>query len=479
MTADSYIQFIIEPSLDSHSRSQLLNILEEYKHVFRPSLGKTDLATHYIHLSDDLPCVSATYRIPQSMKESFEAEVNRLLAEGVLKECCSDYRSGIIAIKKADGSLRLVNDFKPLNKKVRDDLYPMADPNEIISKAAGKKFVSKIDLSKSYLQVPLAPEHQHYTAWSCFLGTFCWTRMAQGLSNSPRTMQRLMDALLKNCSKYASSLQDDIVIFSDSFAEHCMHVKEILAKLKSANLTASIKKSEFVMKSLNVLGWCLEDGLIKPCQKHVDAILKIGPQKTKSGVRALIGLINYHRNVVPNFNEVTYCLTELLKKTQPEKNVHWQQCHTDALNKIKGILLSRPVLVPPIYDGRFFILMTDITMHSVAGILAQLDDNQIERNIAYYSRKLLPRETKYSVLELEALGILAGCLKFHHIIYGYKIIARTDHKSLEFLESLSKHNSRIARWKIILSNYDITTVYRPGHKHGNSDGLSRVEICEP
>ena len=472
------INFQIEQTLSSDRKTELVHVLNEFRNVFRPSLGRTDLATHYIHLTDDIPCVSPNYRIPESMKNQFEEEVNRLIAEGVLIECQSEYRSGIIPIKKPNGTLRLVNNFKPLNKKVRDDLYPMADPNEIISKAAGKRYISKIDLSKSYLQVPLAPEHQHFTAWSCFLGTFCWTRMAQGLSNAPRTMQRLMDALLKKTNRFASSMQDDIIIYSNSWSDHLFHIREILYRLQTANLTASITKSEFVMRSLNVLGWCLEDGLIKPCQKHVEAILKIGPQRTKHGVRALMGMIGYHRNMIPNFVEITNCLTDLLKKNQPDKNIKWQQRHTDALNKIKEILTSKPVLSPPIYDGREFILMTDITMHSVAGILSQRDDYGVERNIAYFSRKLIPRETKYSVLELEALGILTGCLKFHHIIYGYKVVARTDHKSLEFLDTLSKHNSRIARWKIILSTYDIQTEYRKAQKHSNCDGLSRVEMAD-
>jgi hypothetical protein len=82
------------------------------------------------------------------------------------------------------------------------------------------------------------------------------------------------------------------------------------------------------------------------------------------------------------------------------------------------------------------------------------------------------------VLEGEMLGILSGCLKFHDIIYGYKIIARTDHQSLQYLETLSRHNARVARWKIILANYDIKTEYRKGTQHGNCDALSRIEMPE-
>ena len=300
--------------------------------------------------------------------------------------------------------------------------------------------------------------------------------MAQGLKNSPRTMQRLMDRLLRKTSSYASVLIDDIVLASDSFSDHCAHIREILTRLRSANLTASVNKSELAMNSLNVLGWCLTDGNITPSQKHIETIVRIGPQKTKHGVRALLGLIGYHRSMIPHFAETTHCLTELLKKNQPDKNINWKPCHTDALNEIKRILTSKPVLVAPKYDGRDFIIMSDATISSIAGILAQKDDNQIERNIAYFSRKLLPRERNYSVLELEGLAVLSCILHWHDIIYGYKILVRTDHRALEFLDTLAQHNSRIARWRIILSNYDIRTEYRNAAAHSNCDGLSRVEI---
>jgi hypothetical protein len=214
---------------------------------------------------------------------------------------------------------------------------------------------------------------------------------------------------------------------------------------------------------------------IKPSEKHVEKILKIGPQTAKKGVTALLGMINYHHDMIPGLATITYCLTELLKRDQPEKNIRWQQKHSDALEKKKEILTSKPILVAPKFD-RAFIIMCDATNCSVASLLAQKDDQGIERNVAYYSRKLLPREQNYSVIEKECLAILASCLHWHNWIYGYKILVRTDHSSLRYLNTAAQHNARLARWYIILSNYDLTTEYRKGALHSNCDGLSRVEI---
>lgn len=76
---------------------------------------------------------------------------------------------------------------------------------------------------------------------------------------------------------------------------------------------------------------------------------------------ALLGLINYHSDMIPNLAEITCSLTELLKRDQPDKNIHWQQHHMQVLARIKEILTSRPVLVARRHD-RDFIVASDATM---------------------------------------------------------------------------------------------------------------------
>jgi RNase H-like domain found in reverse transcriptase len=47
--------------------------------------------------------------------------------------------------------------------------------------------------------------------------------------------------------------------------------------------------------------------------------------------------------------------------------------------------------------------MADATQYTIARILAQKGDEGVERNVAYFSRKILPNEVNYSVIEKEAL----------------------------------------------------------------------------
>ena len=125
------LNFKIETSLPSEQQQKLTALLDEFKDVFHPSLGKTHLAKHVIKLKDNTPCVRPSYRIPESLKKPFEEEVNRLISAGILRECESEYRSPIIPIRKADGSLRLVNDSFLLTSKTTDDLSPVHSSNEV------------------------------------------------------------------------------------------------------------------------------------------------------------------------------------------------------------------------------------------------------------------------------------------------------------------------------------------------------------
>ena len=58
-----------------------------------------------------------------------------------------------------------------MNAKTADDLYPLSNPNEVLSVKAGKPFMSKIGLSQAFFQMPLAPECQEIITLQCHMGT--------------------------------------------------------------------------------------------------------------------------------------------------------------------------------------------------------------------------------------------------------------------------------------------------------------------
>ena len=82
-------------------------------------------------------------------------------------------------------------------------------------------------------------------------------------------------------------------------------------------------------------------------------------------------------------------------------------------------------------------------------------------------------ESNYTTRELECLALLFGVRKFHQYL-GSKFKAVVDHKNLLQLQSYVKHNRRLARWAVALSEYEIELEYRKGEDHVPADFISRL-----
>ena len=106
-------------------------------------------------------------------------------------------------------------------------------------------------------------------------------------------------------------------------------------------------------------------------------------------------------------------------------------------------------------------------------MLSQVGDDYLERPVAYFSRKLLPREVKYSTIEKECLAIKLGVEAFRVYLLGKDFIIQTDHRSLVWLDKLKDKNMRLARWNLILQQYSFRVFHGADRKNGNADALSR------
>jgi hypothetical protein len=139
---DADRSFNIGCQLADEQRIKLLMLLSDFKHVFTERTGRTHLVGHNIVLTDNKPCSQPPYKIPDALKEQVEEQITKLLENGFIQESQSSYSAPLLAVKNRGNKIRLVNNFKRLNDITQDDGYLMADPAEILTKAAGAKFVS-------------------------------------------------------------------------------------------------------------------------------------------------------------------------------------------------------------------------------------------------------------------------------------------------------------------------------------------------
>ena len=185
------------------------------------------------------------------------------------------------------------------------------------------------------------------------------------------------------------------------------------------------------------------------------------------------GLCCYFSDHIDHYAEIAFPLTSILGQSSPNR-LKWGKEQDTAFNTLKQALMSKPALQPP--DGdKPFKLFTDASLHTVSAILVQEGNENTSKDhaVSYASRKLLDREVRFSVVEKEMLALVFALQKFRQWIFGRPIFAYTDHRAISFTNALSKHNSRLARWNLIIQQFNIKISYISG-KDQVADHLTRV-----
>ncbi|XP_046548023.1 uncharacterized protein LOC124257985 [Haliotis rubra] len=120
-----------------------------------------------------------------------------------------------------------------------------------------------------------------------------------------------------------------------------------------------------------------------------------------------------------------------------------------------------------------FVLDTDASDVAIGAELLQIQKGR-ERVISYGSFALTPEQRRYCTTHKELLAVVRFTRQYRHYLLGRHFRVRTDHNSLRWLMNFRAPEGQLARWLEELSQYDLRVEHRPGAKHQNADGLSRL-----
>ena len=197
-------------------------------------------------------------------------------------------------------------------------------------------------------------ESKEKTAFVTPYGLFQFRVMPFGLSGAPSTFQRLMDRIVRGAEHFTGAYLDDLVIFSKTWKDHLQHLRDIFTRLREANLTAKPKKCQFGMARCTYLGHVVGGGEVRPETSKIEAIESFPTPTTKKEVRVFLGLSGYYRKFIPNYSSLAAVLTDLTRKTKPNK-VEWSNECADAFRRLRDALYQSPVLRSPDYEKPFIL----------------------------------------------------------------------------------------------------------------------------
>jgi hypothetical protein len=461
----------IGEALSGHQKQEVREFLQENRRKFSNLPGRTHLIKHHIKTEPHSKVYMKPYRIPEARREAVSSEVKYMLELGVIEESTSEWSSPIVLIPKPNGTWRFCNDFRKLNEVSKFDAYPMPRVDELFERLGKARYITTLDLTKGYWQIPLSQEAKEKTAFSTPEGLFQYVVMPFGLHGAPATFQRLMDLILRPHRDYAAAYLDDVVIFSSDWKSHLCKVQAVLDSISEAGLTINPEKCAVGLEEAKYLGYIIGRGLVKPQINKIEAIQNWPRPLTKKQVRAFLGIAGYYRRFVPNFASVAAPLTDLTKGGKSTM-VKWNPEAEKAFQSLKAALSEQPVLVSPDFRKQFLV-QTDASDTGLGAVLSQVVNGE-EHPVMYLSRKLTPAEKNYAIVERECLAIKWAVESLKYYLLGREFVLVTDHAPLAWMKQNKERNARVTRWFLSLQNFSFKVEHRPGKLQGNADALSRV-----
>jgi hypothetical protein len=473
-----------EPDIDwskskvnNKQKQQLKDLVKEYSDCFvnpkTKKLGLTDLISCNIETKPGtVPQHRYPYRTAPEMREKLQETVEGQVEQGLIEETVDGaWASPALLVKKPNGGLRMVIDFRALNAATVDKILRTPRLDDVLDSVGETKpkFFSVLDCTQGFHQIPLDESSRHLTAFLTSHAKYRYKVMPQGLKTASATFQALMDILLRGIQfKYVAAYIDDVICYSSTFEQHLVHLREILNRFRQANLKLHPKKCAFAVKSVLFLGHVLSTEGMSPNPEKVKAITTF-PKPTKvKHVRQYLGLTGYYRKYVQSYALIARPLYDLTKKDTVFK---WtDECQT-AFDQLKEAIVSDKVLAFPDFKQPF-ILATDASKTGLGACLSQ-KQNGIVKPVAFAGRSFNKAESNYTTTEQELLAVVYAMQHFKVYLLGREFELHTDHSALRWLLDKKETDGRLARWVLSLQQFQYKVFHVKGKDNHVPDALSR------
>ncbi|GFS17532.1 transposon Ty3-I Gag-Pol polyprotein [Elysia marginata] len=112
-------------------RRQLEEIVSSYSSIFSDRLGIVSTEEHRIELTSSTPVRQRPYPVPYAMRQALRDELRKMEDLGIIRKTSPPYSSPVLVVKKKDGSNRVCNDYRRLNKITTFDPQRITPPADI------------------------------------------------------------------------------------------------------------------------------------------------------------------------------------------------------------------------------------------------------------------------------------------------------------------------------------------------------------
>ena len=454
----------ISSKIPKSFKDRIVALLKNYKDCFAwdyhemPGLSRKVVELQLPIRTDKKPVKQIPRRFAPEILPKIKEEIERLLKCGFIRPArYVDWLANVVPVKKKNGSIRVCIDFRDLNLATPKDEYPMPVAEMLVDSAAGFEYLSMLDGYSGYNQIFIAEEDVSKTAFRCpgALGCYEWIVMPFGLKNAGAIYQRAMNSMFHDfIEDFMQIYIDDIVVKSSSENKHLEHLRLSFERMRQYGLKMNPLKCAFGVCAGDFLGFVVHKKGIEINQNKTKAIMEAKAPSTKKELQSLLGKINFLRRFISNLSGRAQAFSSLLR-LKKEEIFRWEPEHQKAFEDIKSYLSNPPILSPLLKDKKMKLYIAS-SERTIGSMLAQEDENGVERAIYYLSRVLSDVETRYHPSEKLCLCLYFSCMKLKHYIKPFDVYVYSHFDIIKHMLSKPILHSRVGKWALALTEYSLT-----------------------
>jgi Reverse transcriptase (RNA-dependent DNA polymerase) len=191
------------------------------------------------------------YSLAPEEQKALDVFLEEHLKSGRIRPSKSPIAAPFFFIKKKDGTLRSVQDYRRVNEITVKNRYPLPLISEVIDRIKDDEYFTKLDIRCGYNEVRIKEGDEWKAAFITNRGLYKPTVMFFGLSNSPSTLQTMMDEIFQDEVRqgWFQVYMDDILITGQTKEENFERTRHVLQKCREHKLYFKLEKCMFATRS--------------------------------------------------------------------------------------------------------------------------------------------------------------------------------------------------------------------------------------
>jgi len=303
---------------------------------------------HAIEFKKDAPEAidCKVYLMNQVEDEAIRKFLHDKLEKGYIRESKSPYASSFFFVRKKDGKLRPVQDYRKINAITVRNQYPLPLIADLIRDLSNAHIYTKLDVRWGYNNIRIRKGDEEKAAFKTRYGLFEPMVMYFGLTNSPATFQTMMNYIYRDVILKHEPLGTTIRIYMDdiriatctNIADHQQAVHDVLQVAQTHDLYFKPEKCLFHASSMDYLGVILEKGVTQMDPAKIAGVDTWLVPKNATEVRKVLSFFNFYRPFIQGF---AFIARPLHKLTRKDQEWYWGTEEQEAFDVLKKRVMLR------------------------------------------------------------------------------------------------------------------------------------------